>query len=214
MNDSRLKPKRYSRAVETTSPGRPRDPAVGERITAAAVEVFARQGWSGFSLDAVARTAGVGKASIYLRWTDKEALLTDAMAAVFAPIADIDSGTLRGDLEQLALLLLTLYADGVRGTAARRIVVESEVTEAVRERWATVRAEQIATTRSIVRRAVERGELATDAPVALVLDSLCGAAMLHPVAVSAAHLTEPALARHAAAMVDFVLAGASAYPRR
>ncbi|OUZ10111.1 hypothetical protein BHE97_08625 [Aeromicrobium sp. PE09-221] len=200
--------------MESTSPGRPRDPAVDERITAAAVEVFARQGWTGFSLDAVARTAGVGKASIYLRWSDKEALLTDAMAAVFAPIAHIDSGTLRGDLEQLAALLLTLYADGVRGTAARRIVVESEVTETVRDRWATVRSEQIATTRAIVRRAVERGELATDAPVALLLDSLCGAAMLHPVAVPADHLTQDALARHAAAMVDFVLAGAAAYTRR
>ncbi|RQN08911.1 TetR/AcrR family transcriptional regulator [Aeromicrobium camelliae] len=192
------------------SPGRPRNPAVGGRIAAAAVEVFARQGWAGFSIDAVARAAGVGKASIYLRWADKESLLTEAIAGVFAPIAEIDTGSLRGDLEQLALLLLDVYSDGVRGTAARRIVVESEVIETVRGYWQRVRADQIRATRAIVRRGVERGEIDGGAPIALMLDTLCGAAMLHPVAAPADRPTDNR--RHARALVDFVL-GRSA-PRR
>lgn len=43
--------------------GRPRDPDVDRRIIEAALQVFGLSGWSGFSMEAVARTAGVGKAS-------------------------------------------------------------------------------------------------------------------------------------------------------
>jgi DNA-binding transcriptional MerR regulator/predicted nucleic acid-binding protein len=43
-------------------PGRPRDPNLESRVFAAALRVYAEAGWSGFSFDAVARRAGVGKA--------------------------------------------------------------------------------------------------------------------------------------------------------
>jgi DNA-binding transcriptional MerR regulator len=48
--------------------GRPRDPDLESRVLAAALRVYAEAGWSGFSFDAVARRAGVGKAPLYLRW--------------------------------------------------------------------------------------------------------------------------------------------------
>jgi len=39
------------------------------------VALFGEAGWARFSVEAVARRAGVGKASVYLRWPTKEALL-------------------------------------------------------------------------------------------------------------------------------------------
>src|ERR1700755_3703683 len=83
--------------------GRPRDPDVDRRITRAALDVFGDGGWAGFSMEAVARRAGVGKASLYLRWSGKEALLTDAVTLRFPPLGDADTGTLRGDLTELAV---------------------------------------------------------------------------------------------------------------
>lgn len=187
--------------------GRPRDPEVDHRVEAAALTVFAHHGWAGFSIEAVAREAGVGKASVYLRWRSKEELLTDAVAHAFDPIAEIDTGRVRDDLLALAELLLDLY-EGRHGLAARRMTVESEVTPGIAERWRDVRAAQVAATRRIVRRAVERGELPPDAPVTLVIDTLCGAAMLRPVAVPE-RLRDRATAarsRYAHDLVDFVLA--------
>lgn len=61
------------------TPGRPRDPEVDRRIAQAALDLFADAGWAGFAMETVARRAGVGKASLYLRWSTKEALLTDAV---------------------------------------------------------------------------------------------------------------------------------------
>lgn len=82
--------------------GRPRDPDVDRRIIEAALQVFGLSGWSGFSMEAVARTAGVGKASLYLRWSSKADLLTEAVASRFAPIAEIDNGDVRADLVEFA----------------------------------------------------------------------------------------------------------------
>lgn len=193
-------------------PGRPRDPEVSQRIREAAISVFAEHGWAGFSIDAVSRASQVGKASIYLRWSSKEDLLTEAVAEAFDPIREIDTGTLRGDLIALATLLLELYEDDTRGRAARRMVVESQVTPGIARRWSLVREAQVRTTRRIVRRAVDRGDLPPGAPTTLIVDTLCGAAMLRPVAVPS-HLHERAnrlRARHAHDLVDFVLAGAIA----
>lgn len=195
--------------MATTERGRPRDPAVDERIVTAALAVYAQHGWAGFSIDAVARTAGVGKASVYLRWDSKEDLLTDAVARAFQPIAAIDTGDVRSDLIALATLLLDIY-EGPHGLAARRMTVESAVTPPIAQRWQHVRRTQVATARGIVRRAIDRGELPPDTSVTLVVDTICGAAMLRPVAVPdrlrpRANATRD---RYAQQLVDFVLGAA------
>src|SRR3569623_771660 len=82
-------------AMSTTpsAPGRPRDPEVDRRIAEAALDVFGDAGWAGFAMEAVAKRAGVGKASLYLRWSNMEALLTDALTAGLpqagATVADV-----------------------------------------------------------------------------------------------------------------------------
>jgi len=191
--------------------GRPRDPDVDRRVEEAAVDLFGRAGWTGFSIDAVARAAGVGKASVYLRWDSKEELLTKAVANAFRPIAAIDTGDVRGDLVALVILLLELYG-GRNGPAARRMTLESASIPGVAERWEGVRRSQVAAARAIVRRAVDRGQLPAGTSASLLLDALCGAAMNRPVAVPE-HLrarAEQTRGRYAADLVDLLLAGATA----
>src|SRR5580693_7891479 len=81
--------------ISAMQPGRPRDPDVDRRVADAAVALFGEAGWAGFSMEAVARRAGVGKASIYLRWQAKEDLLAEALRRRIGMIADVDTGTLR-----------------------------------------------------------------------------------------------------------------------
>src|SRR3954465_13594180 len=90
-------------------PGRPRDPGVDERVAEAAVLLFGEVGWSGFSVEAVARRAGVGTASIYPRWPSNERLLAAAVATRTANIEEIDTGSTRGDLVELTRQLLRLF---------------------------------------------------------------------------------------------------------
>jgi AcrR family transcriptional regulator len=194
-------------------PGRPRDPGMDRRIAQAALDLFGDAGWAGFAMETVARRAGVGKASLYLRWSGKEALLSDAVALCFTQVADADTGTLRGDLTELAVQMLDLYA-GPSSRAALRLSLEGELIPGVAEYYARQRRSQVLAARAIVRRAIARGELAPDVPETLLLDTLTGGAMMHA-------LTTPAerratLARrsraHAERLVSFLLRAVSGPP--
>jgi AcrR family transcriptional regulator len=55
--------------------GRPRNPDVDRQILDAAVEVLTERGLGGISVSEVAERAGVARATIYLRWPTREALL-------------------------------------------------------------------------------------------------------------------------------------------
>ncbi len=55
--------------------GRPRDPAVDRAILESTRSVLARRGFTGTSMDEIARTAGVGKDTLYRRWRSKEVLV-------------------------------------------------------------------------------------------------------------------------------------------
>jgi AcrR family transcriptional regulator len=61
--------------------GRPRDPALDTAIMAAALDLFVAHGITGMSIEQVARRAGVGKPTIYRRWSTKERLVADAIEA-------------------------------------------------------------------------------------------------------------------------------------
>ncbi|MFB9184962.1 TetR/AcrR family transcriptional regulator [Dactylosporangium sucinum] len=192
--------------MRAAAPGRPRDPAVDRRIAQAALDVFGDGGWAGFAMETVARRAGVGKASLYLRWNTKEALLTDALTAGLVRISDVDTGTLHGDLVELATQMLDLYA-GPSSRAALRLSLEAGGIPGVGEHYEAMRMAQIRAARAIVRRGIDRGELPATASVTLLLDTLIGGAMMH--ALSTPPDRRAALAAdtagHARRLVDFLL---------
>jgi AcrR family transcriptional regulator len=182
-----------------SSPGRPRDPEVDLRIARAAMDLFGETGWAGFAMEAVARRAGVGKATLYLRWSTKEALLVDALTASLPHVSDVDTGTLRGDLVELATQILDVYA-GPSSRAAIRLMVDGRMIPGVAENYAAMRAAQIQAARAIVRRGMTRGELSPAVSVTLLLETLIGGAMMH------ALTAEPdGSAAHAGQLVDFLL---------
>ena len=193
------------------APGRPRDPEVDRRIARAALDLFGDAGWTGFAMEAVARRAGVGKASVYLRWSTKEALLTDAVTMRLARVADVDTGTLHGDLVELATQMLDLYA-GDTSRAALRLSLEADAIPGVAEQYAAMRRAQVLAARAIVRRGIDRGEVAADTSVTLLLDTLTGGAMMHALTTPPdrqADLTRN-ISAHAARLVNFLLRAVSA----
>lgn len=165
-------------ATHQVAAGRPRDPDVDRRIAQAALDLFGDAGWAGFAMEAVARRAGVGKASLYLRWSTKEALLTDAVTWRLAHVADADTGTLRGDLVELATQMLDIYAGDV-SRVALRLGLEAAAIPGVAEHYEQMRHSQTSAARAIVRRGIDRGEIDPGTSVTLLLDTLVGGAMMH-----------------------------------
>ncbi|MDT5003632.1 MAG: hypothetical protein QOJ24_808 [Mycobacterium sp.] len=166
----------------TPTAGRRRDPEVDLRISRAALEVFGAAGWSGFTIDAVAKAARVSKPTIYLRWDDKRQLLTDVLTGHIANVNDVDSGTLRGDLVELARHLFDLY-NGFAQQAVLRMAIEAPALPGIDKRWNDFQQSQVLAARAIVRRGIRRGELAKGTSVTFLLDALCGGMMNHALSV-------------------------------
>lgn len=59
--------------------GRPRSEKLQRAILDATLELLAKQGFDGLSIEGVADRAGVGKMTIYRRWANKEALVSAAL---------------------------------------------------------------------------------------------------------------------------------------
>jgi AcrR family transcriptional regulator len=67
------------KTVRGRAPGRPRDPAVDQKVLRAALALFIEHGFAGASIDKIARRAKVARTSIYRRWSSREALLAEAI---------------------------------------------------------------------------------------------------------------------------------------
>lgn len=80
---------------------RPRSSEAHDKVIHAALGLFGERGIDATSMDAIARTSGVSKATIYNHWADKEALLMEVMLHVNGlnrEPEDVDSGDLCHDL--------------------------------------------------------------------------------------------------------------------
>jgi AcrR family transcriptional regulator len=73
-----------------------------EKVLSATGVLIAEHGVNGFSMDSIARSSGVSKATIYKHWPDKEALCLETAKRLAGVIPSFDSGNSREDL--IALL--------------------------------------------------------------------------------------------------------------
>ena len=157
--------------------GRPRSEKARQAVLHAAAELLVAHGLGAVSMDAVAESAGVSKATIYRWWSAKETLALDALDDEWsAGRADPpDTGSLRGDL-------LALVRPWVRLVSARpyAAVIAGLVTKARTDpRFAEEYLAHLVTprrerARAVFNRAIERGEIAPDAPVDVALDVVYG----------------------------------------
>src|SRR5438445_12864139 len=84
------------------TPGRPRSARADEAVIEALLDLLGDgMPAEAISIEAVAARAGVGKATIYRRWSNKEALLVDAVATVKGELPAIGGVSVREDLVTL-----------------------------------------------------------------------------------------------------------------
>jgi AcrR family transcriptional regulator len=185
--------------------GRPRDEARGPTILEATLDVVAEVGFAGFTVDAVAQRAGVGKATIYRRWASREALMLEAWLSCVAPLPEPDTGTLRGDLAEMFNAVNHGRPDDVMRRIFPQMIAASKVNPEVAGAYRTFIDERRRPLQGVLARAVERGELAPDTDLSLIHDLLV-APLMYRWMVSDGDVG-PAVVQ---AIVDVVLTGAQA----
>jgi AcrR family transcriptional regulator len=152
--------------------GRPRNEACTGEILEAALRLVAEVGIAGLTMDAVARRAGVGKATIYRRWSSKEALMLDAwMSCVRTPEVP-DTGTLQGDLELLLGGVDRPFSDAELQRVFPQMIAAAKVNPDVADAYREFIAQRRAPLQTVLQRAVARGEIDRDADLQVIHDLL------------------------------------------
>ena len=183
-----------------TRRGRPRSEACTTDILAATLDLVAEVGLGGFTVDAVAARAGVGKATIYRRWSSKEALMLDAWAT-FMPAPPLpDTGSLRTDVVAFMGALEAMWDEQQRRVFPQMIAAAS-VNPDVADRYAEFVTRRREPIQALLRRAVDRGELAADTDLVMLHDLLT-APLFYRWLVTAAPVDDQIVDRWVAMVLD------------
>ncbi|HEX4818413.1 MAG TPA: TetR/AcrR family transcriptional regulator [Nonomuraea sp.] len=161
--------------------GRPRSEKAEKAIIEATLDLIGEgMGVSELSIEAIAARAGVGKTTIYRRWSNKEDLVVDALATLKAPLPPLSGTSVRDDL-------ITLL-DAMRREAGHprsRCVINIAMSEADRyprlmERFVKRAIEpRRDAARAVLERGVAAGELRADLDVDMAMAMLSGTMMWH-----------------------------------
>lgn len=149
--------------TETTrraSIGARRNPASEAAVLAAARELLVERGYSGFSIEEVARRAGAGKPTIYRWWPSKADLFIAVYAAEKEAAIPVPAlGALRGSLVRYTTDLWRFWRNNPAGSAFRGLIAEAQAgpaaLEALRGKFL---GERLATPRTLFLTASQRGE--------------------------------------------------------
>jgi AcrR family transcriptional regulator len=172
--------------------------AVLDAVLDATVAAMAEHGY-GFSVDGVARTAGVHKTTVYRRWETKPQLVSAAVERLAArEIAVTDTGDAAADLTALAVQVAAALGSSTGGRVLRAAVAAASEDPALVDVIATFLAGRYAHAVALVDAGRRAGQLRADVDGALLWR-----AMVNPLHVAAICGTpaDEATARRLAALV-------------
>jgi AcrR family transcriptional regulator len=160
----------------TCRPGRRRDHGKDEAILQATRELLAERGYAAMTMDLVAERAGVGKATVYRRWSSKVRLTVDSLLCAKQLNADEvpDTGSLREDLLTVASMATRMKNDELMSGLIVAVKQEPEVAGVFHEQFVAGRVRLM---RSLLERARERGDVHPEADLDMI--SAVAPAMIH-----------------------------------
>ncbi|MFJ2826331.1 TetR/AcrR family transcriptional regulator [Streptomyces sp. NPDC087263] len=187
--------------------GRPRSEAVERSIIEGVMRLLEEGVPLGeVSIERVARTAGVGKATIYRRWSGKEALFVDVLRAAEPPDAELPGTSMREDL------IVLLEQMRRRGLASRSSLILHNVYAQMKSSpkvWDAYHTTVVEPRRlmafEVLRRGQRNGELREDIDIELLNDMFVGPMLVRAILRPDAELPENLAER----IVDALLAGLS-----
>lgn len=162
--------------------GRPRTEATDRAILQAALELFIDRGIEGASMEQIAKRAGVGKPTVYRRWSSKEDLIAAAIETLVAEEVGWASADVIETESPYALVEAAIDAAAVVASSREyRALVASVYGSAVShpalmarywQRYILPRRHLAA---RLLERARENGTVAADTDLDVTIDMMVGA---------------------------------------
>jgi AcrR family transcriptional regulator len=171
--------------------------------------LLASEGFDRLTVEGVAASAGVGKATIYRRWPSKLGLVLAAVGELSAhPLPELTTGRTRDDLVSLLRHIIEALTGTIAGRILPGLVAESarspELLGVLHDFWLSRRGLML----EVLRQGSAQGDLPEDVDHELMADLLYGP--VHYRFLISAALVDPALAEQ---LVDAVMAPWDLTPR-
>jgi AcrR family transcriptional regulator len=158
------------RSGPAVSVGRPRDPQIDSAVLDATVDVLARSGYGGLTLEEIARQAGTTKPAIYRRWRSRQQLVLASLGRRLGAARAPDTGCTLCDLDECLKVFVAafrLMPPGVLGPLFADCADDRGLHDAF---MATLFEPPRAAVRATLGRAYDRGDLREDVDLELILD--------------------------------------------
>jgi AcrR family transcriptional regulator len=171
------------------TPTEPGAPAVTERdhkaldvrvsrsratVLGVTAEILFERGFAGASVDEITRRSGVAKTTIYRHWPTRADLLRDACLNIGTPLDVPDTGSLEGDLTALMTSFAHLLRSAKWTSVLPSVIDAAERDPDIAAMYSTLQEGYSVPFRSIIQRAVRRGELPKTTDAALLVAALTG----------------------------------------
>ena len=184
-------PQMAVRSPQARSRGRPRRASASNDILDAALALLAERGFKATTIEAIAARAGVGRNTIYRRWSSKEELIADALQKLEVRIELHDREDLHALLLDWIRDFVRVFGDPLYGRILPAVLGEVQANPA----FARMYAERVVQPRyealvGILRRAAERGALRRDADVEHIADLLAAPPFVRVLRVGLPPITE------------------------
>jgi AcrR family transcriptional regulator len=146
-------------------------------ILQAALDLLEEYGYRAMTIEAIAARAGVGKQTIYRWLPSKAAVVLEAFTANAATqIPQPDTCSLRSDLQEFFAASLQAGRERATGPILRSLMAESlldpEFAVQFQRIFIQARRDSLA---ELLKRGLQRGELAPDTDISFLLDLVYGA---------------------------------------
>ncbi|MER5622578.1 TetR/AcrR family transcriptional regulator [Streptosporangium sp. NPDC002544] len=180
-----------------------------EAIMRTTLELGQEIGYAKLSIEAVAARAGVGKHTIYRRWSSKGALFLDSLMLLNGPALDYpDTGDLIADLRQQIHAAIDLLDRPPVGPLYRALIAEAllnpQVAAALNDHFITPQAEKTVARLKVAR---DQGQLSPDFDLDLAMDILSG-----PLYFRALIIQEPLTHEYVDRVIEALFAGIGPRP--
>ncbi|MGH3562577.1 MAG: TetR/AcrR family transcriptional regulator [Mycobacterium sp.] len=170
MNDDVIAP-----MGERRPRGRPRDAAVDAAIARATLAEVREKGLRGATMESIAARSGYGKATIYRRAPNLEALVQFVAERVSDICEPTDTGDLRKDLVSVFQYYREDYQAGPAAVVVTTFMAEAARDPRIRALVSRLVEERRAAAVQALRQAEQRGELRPGTDIEMVVDMIAGA---------------------------------------
>lgn len=155
--------------------GRPRSTKSHQAMLKATLELLGDVGFERMSIEAIASHAGVGKTTIYRRYSNKSELVADAIESIRQDVVIPDTGNLWQDLDELienaAQITFTPLGRQTVAMIISSAASNSQFAQIYQTKYLQPRKKAFAV---VIERAKTRNEIQIDLDSELIFDSMSG----------------------------------------